>query len=786
LNEYVIRLADCQLNNVAIVGMRNAALGEMIRNLSGRGINVPDGFATTSRAFREYLELDGLGATIASLLHGVDVDNFEALAQQSADVRHMIMDAPLPGGLQEAVASAWHELSGGSEIAVAVRSSMSYGNNDDESLFLGQQERLLNVADLSQVIAGIHEVYASMYSDRAITHRAHQGLDHGHVSMSVTVQRMVGNASGSGGVMFTLDTESGFRDLVLVTSNYGLAESIVQGAVSPDEFYVFKPTLRSGHDAIVRRNLGSKWSKLVCGPRRGSRPRFVDVSESEQRRFSLEDSEVLALARQALLIEEHFDRPMGIEWAKGDDGVLHVLQAMPETVQSRRPQGTVQLTLKDRGRVLTRGRSIGRLVSSGRARVVTDLRDVHRVKAGEVLITEMTNPDWEPVMKRVAAIVTDRGGRTSHAAIAAREFGIAAVVGCGNATKSVADGSDVTVSCAEGDEGFVYEGLLDYDLQAFRVAMLPKIPVRLMMNVSNPDRAFSLAATPNYGVGLTRIEAIIARMIGIHPLAALEYDKLGAELRRTIDNQIGGYIDAKTFFVQKLAEGIACIAASVAPNPVVVRLSDLRAHESSGLIGGAERDPAEDNPIVGFRGAARHLDPRFSACFDLECRALKRVRDDMGLANVRILVPFVRTVTEARRIISALEKNGLRRGDNGLEVLMSCETPNNALIAEQFLAYFDGMSIDPPELAQLTLGVDRDSRQVAGLFEEHGPGVRALIGKVIDACRRGGKQAGVLLDVDSQDLSFADWLVEQGAGSISLNPDSVIRTWLHLAQRMNQ
>lgn len=783
MKEYVVRLAECGLADSAVVGARNAALGEMIGSLSQFGIKVPDGFSTTAQAFRDFLDRDGLGETIHSLLHGLDVGDFDLLARRAAEVRRAIIDAPLPGELLDAISSAWNELVGRGDIALALRSSMSY-DTDDDSPFVGQQERLLNLTDLSQLIAGIHEIFASMYSERAIAHRAHRGVDHSQVSMSVAVQRMVQNDGGSAGVMFTLDTESGFRDLVLITSTYGLGEAIVEGAVSPDEFYVYKPLLRAGHDAIVRRSLGFKSSKLVCGTARGARVRAIDIDVEDQRKFSLGQHDVLALARQALVIEDHFGRPMGIEWVKDNSGELYVLQAMPETVQSRHPQGTVQLTLKERGRVLTSGRSIGRRVSSGRARVVTDLRGVHRIQAGEVLITDMTNPDWEPVMKRVAAVVTDRGGRTSHAAIAARELGIAAVVGCGDATSAIRDGMDVTVSCAEGEEGFVYEGLLDYDLQAFRVAMLPKIPVRLMMNISNPDRAFSLAATPNYGVGLAKVEAIINRMIGIHPLAALEYREQTADVRRSIDDQIGGYPDAATFFVEKLAEGIACIAASVAPNPVVVRLSDLKSNEYASLIGGAAYELTEENPLLGFRGVSRYLDARFEPAFELECRALKRVREDVGLDNVQILVPFVRTVGEAWRIVDMLGRYGLKRGENDLKVLMTCETPNNALAAKQFLEHFDGMSIALGDLTQLVLGVDRDSDKVAKLFDERTHSVRTLLSSAIETCRLNGKHIGISGELSAADTEFADWLVEQGVDTISLSPDAVIPTWLHLAQHL--
>jgi pyruvate,water dikinase len=771
--------------DLARVGHKNASLGEMIGNLSDAGVKVPEGFATTTEGFQSFLAQDGLGDTIQAMLQGLDVGDVNALAGRSAEIRNAIIGAPLPAGLQDAVGSAWHALTGGEDGAIAIRSS-AMADGVPEAVLIGQQQTLLNVSGLSAVISGIHEIYASLYSERAIAYRAHHGIDHAQIALSVGVQRMVRSDLGSAGVMFTLDTESGFRHLVLITSTYGLGQSIVEGAVNPDEFYVFKPTLRAGKRAVVRRILGAKATKLISRGG-GNRVHYVDVPHAEQLSFSLGDDEVLELARLAVKIEQHYGQPMEIEWAKdGLDNTLYMLEATPETVQSRNPQGTVHLQLEKRGRVLASGRRIGQRVGSGRARVVTDARDMRLVQRGDVLVTDMTDPDWEPVLRHAAAIVTDRGGRTSHAAIVARELGIPAVVGCGNATAAISDGADITVSCAEGDEGFVYEGRLDYELREFRIGMLPQIPVKLMMNISNPDRAFSHAATPNFGVGLARLEFIINRMIGVHPLALLDYEQHNAALRAAIDEQMAGYTNPIEFFVNKLAEGIACIAAAVAPHPAIVRLSDFKSNEYANLIGGAAYEPKEENPMLGFRGAARYVDRQFRKCFELECSALRRARNDMGLTNVQVMIPYVRTPDEASFVSKLLEDNGLARGDNGLKILMMCETPANALSAEEFLPYFDGMSIGSNDMTQLTLGVDRDSARIGSLFDEGNAAVRKLFKLAIDACKKDGKYIGICGQGPSDYLELAQWLAEQGIDSLSLDPDAVIPTWLHLAKHTNQ
>jgi pyruvate,water dikinase len=690
---------------------------------------------------------------------------------------------PLPATLTDAITLAWERLSGGEEIAVAVRSSAT-AEDLPQASFAGQQETLLNVTGLDAVIHGIREIYASLFNDRAIAYRVHQSFNHSDVALSVGVQRMVRSDLGSAGVMFTLDTESGFRDVVFITSAYGLGESVVQGAVNPDEFYVYKPALRAGRSAIVRRNLGAKATKIVYGARNHERVRTVDVAEAERQRFSLHDDDVTELARQALVIEEHYGRPMDIEWAKdGADGRLYILQARPETVQSEITQATTRFALKERGRVLAKGRSIGQRIGRGTARIVPDAKSLSLVREGDVIVTDMTDPDWEPVMKRAAAIVANRGGRTCHAAIIARELGIPAVVGCGDATETIPDDTVVTVSCAEGEEGLVYEGGLAFEQQEVRLGDLPELPVRLMMNVGNPDRAFAFAGIPNAGVGLARLEFIINRMIGVHPLALIEYSHQDRDTRALIDLHAAGYSDPIAFFVAKLAEGISSIAAAFAPRPVIVRLSDFKSNEYANLIGGRRYEPIEENPMLGFRGAARYVDPSFRSCFELECRALKRVRSEMGLGNVEIMVPFVRTVDEARRVVALLEENGLKRGVDGLRVIMMCELPSNALLADEFLEHFDGMSIGSNDMTQLTLGLDRDSGKIAALFDERDAAVKALLRMAIAACRKADKYIGICGQGPSDHPDLAEWLVEQGIDSISLNPDSVVDTWHYLAER---
>ncbi len=784
MEDYVVWFADSDITDVPRIGGKNASLGEMIGKLSGLGIQVPGGFSVTAEVFEKFLRQDGLGGTIQGILAGLDVSNVDDLAHRGAEIRNTILGTPLPRGLRQAVSTAWHELCEHEQIAVAVRSSATAEDLADAS-FAGQQKSLLNVVGVSEIMSAIHEVYASLYNDRAIAYRVHKGFNNSHYAMSVGIQRMVRADIGSAGVVFTLDTESGFRDVVLITSCYGLGESVVQGVVNPDEFYVYKRALRDGRYAIVRRTMGSKARKLVYGHGNDQRVRFVDVEHADQQRFSLSDEDVLELSRQALIIEDHYGRPMDIEWARdGVDGQIYILQARPETVQSRQSAGNVRFSLKQRGRVLARGRAIGQRVGSGRARIVENAREMNLVQPGDVLVTDMTDPDWEPVMQRAAAIVTDRGGRTCHAAIIARELGVPAVVGCGDATASIIDDSAVTVSCAEGEEGIVYAGKLDFEQKNVEFGELPDLPVDVMMNVGNPDRAFMFAAIPNKGVGLARLEYIINRTIGVHPLAILEYEDQDVDVRHAIAEQIAGYPNPIVFFIEKLAEGIATIAAAFAPNPVIVRLSDFKSNEYANLIGGQRYEPREANPMLGFRGAARYVDEEFRRCFRLECRAVKRVREEMGLDNVHIMVPFVRTVAEAEKVIELLDQNGLKRGEHGLNIYMMCEIPSNALLADQFLEYFDGMSIGSNDMTQLTLGLDRDSARIAPLFDERDPAVKQMLQMVIAACRNHGKYAGICGQGPSDHPDLALWLLDQGIDSISLNPDSVVATWNYLGEHL--
>ena len=782
MHAYVIGLSAIGKDDLDRVGGKNASLGEMIGHLDELGIRVPDGFATTSEAFSEFLYRDGLGETIHGMLDTLDVEDVESLGRTGAAVREMIGQAPLPDGLEQEVRSAFEQLCDGAEIGVAVRSSAT-AEDLPEASFAGQQDTLLNVRGPDNVLAGIREIYASLFNDRAIAYRVHQGFDHRRVSLSVAVQRMVRSDLACSGVLFTLDTESGFRDLVLISSSYGLGETVVQGAVNPDEFYVYKPGLARGRKAVIRRNLGSKALKMVYAGGCGGRVTTVEVPAGQRDRFSLSDADAEELARQAVAIEGHYGRPMDIEWGKdGEDGRLYILQARPETVKSRSDQTLVRFALKERSRVLSSGRSIGQRVGAGVARIVSSVERMNLIQPGDVLVADMTDPDWEPVMKRAAAIVTNRGGRTCHAAIIARELGIPAVVGCGSATTDIPDGAEVTVSCAEGDEGFVYEGRLPYEERSMRLGRLPEIPVRLAMNVGNPDRAFAFAAIPNHGVGLARLEFIINRMIGVHPNAILEFDSQEPDVRDLIAEQMAGYDDPVSFYVEKLAEGIACIAAAFAPEPVIVRLSDFKSNEYANLIGGARYEPAEENPMLGFRGAARYVDEQFKPCFELECRALLKVRRDMGLENVQVMVPFVRTLQEARDVVELLAGHGLERGVQGLKLIMMCELPGNALLAGQYLEYFDGMSIGSNDLTQLTLGLDRDSGRIAPLFDERDEAVKRLLEMAIAACREQGKYVGICGQGPSDHPDFARWLVDKGVDSLSLNPDSVLDTWLYLAK----
>jgi pyruvate,water dikinase len=784
LNRYVIPLEQLGMRDVATVGGKNASLGEMIGALARLGVSVPGGFATTADAYREFLEQNGLEARIRTELAALDVDDVAKLAATGARIRQWILATPFTPAFEQAVRAALTGLGGGAEPAVAVRSSAT-AEDLPEASFAGQQETFLNVRGAADVLTTMHAVFASLFNDRAISYRVHQGFDHGAVALSAGVQHMVRSDLGASGVMFTLDTDSGFRDVVFITASWGLGETVVQGAVNPDEFYLYKPALRAGKLAIVRRNLGGKSVKMVYAPA-GSDRRVttVEVPQADRQRFCLEDADLTALARQALVIEEHYRRPMDIEWARdGASGKLYILQARPETVQSRAGRTIQRYALKSRSQVLVSGRAIGQRIGSGAARVIRDAGEMARVQAGDVLVAEMTDPDWEPVMKRAAAIVTDRGGRTCHAAIIARELGIPAVVGCVDATERIREGQEVTVSCAEGETGYVYQGLLDYERRQIELDSLPKIPVKIMMNVGNPDRAFDFAGIPHSGVGLARLEFIINRMIGVHPRALLEFAQLDRELQEQIRTQMAGYSDPVGFYVEKLAEGIAQIAAAFAPEPVIVRLSDFKSNEYANLIGGSRYEPQEENPMLGFRGAARYIDTTFRPCFELECRALKRVRNDMGLGNVQVMVPFVRTLTEAREVTRLLADNGLARGVDGLKVIMMCELPTNALLADEYLEYFDGMSIGSNDMTQLTLGLDRDSAIVAGGFDERDPAVKKLLAMAIAACRGRGKYVGICGQGPSDHPDLARWLLEQGIESMSLNPDTVIETWLFLAQQ---
>ena len=776
VQEQVLWFEELSMEDVPRVGGKNASLGEMITRLSAAGVRVPGGFATTADAFRRFMEANSLAARIQPLLDELDVSDVTALAETGRTIRQWIEQAPLTPELEEAVRAAYAQMG---EPVVAVRSSATAEDLPDAS-FAGQQETYLNVRGIDEVLRHLRLVFASLYNDRAIAYRVHQGFDHQSVAISAGIQRMVRSDLGAAGVMFTLDTESGFRDLVFITASYGLGETVVQGAVNPDEFYVHKPTLAAGRPAILRRNLGSKAVRMVYDGSGGTRTEPVP---GEMRgRFSLDDEQVEALAGHGIAIENHYGRPMDIEWAlDGEDGRLYILQARPETVKSRQRSALEEYLLKERGPVLCRGRAIGQRIGSGTARVVADASQMELVQAGDVLVTDMTDPDWEPIMKRASAIVTNRGGRTCHAAIIAREMGIPAVVGCGDATERIGDGTPVTVSCAEGDEGLIYEGELHYEVIATDPGRLPELPVKIMMNVASPSRAFSFSQLPNQGVGLARLEFIINNTIGVHPRALLEFDQLPASLQAQIETRISGYDSPRAFYVQKLVEGIATLAAAFHPKPVIVRLSDFKSNEYANLLGGERYEPEEENPMIGFRGASRYISDAFRPCFELECQALKFVRDQMGLGNVEVMIPFVRTLEEAREVVELLAENGLQRGSNGLRVIMMCEIPSNALLAEEFLEHFDGFSIGSNDLTQLTLGLDRDSALVADRFDERNPAVKRLLSMAIEAARRQGKYVGICGQGPSDHPDLAAWLLEQGIESISLNPDTVVGTWLQLA-----
>ncbi|MGE0483258.1 MAG: phosphoenolpyruvate synthase [Gammaproteobacteria bacterium] len=787
MNEYIVSLRDVGMDDVERVGGKNASLGEMIRHLDQAHVRVPGGFATTAQAFRDFLAHDALDERIKARLASFDVDDVAELTRAGAEIRQWVIDTPFQPALQHAIEEAYAAMCAaeGESFSVAVRSSATAEDLPTAS-FAGQQETYLNVSGIEQVVRRIKDVFASLFNDRAISYRVHHGFDHHKVALSAGIQRMVRSDIGASGVMFTLDTESGFRDVVFVTASYGLGEMVVQGAVNPDEFYVYKPALAAGRKAVLRRNLGSKHLQMeyATGAEAAHEPVITcEVDEVRRMRFCIDDDDVEQLARLAVAIEAHYGRPMDIEWAKdGNDGRLYIVQARPETVQSRAGQVIERWELKGDGPVLAEGRSIGQKIGAGVARVITSIEDMDRLSPGDVLVTDMTDPDWEPVMKRAAAIVTNRGGRTCHAAIIARELGVPAIVGCGDATERVADGAEVTVSCAGGDTGHVFAGRLAFEHREIELSAMPDVPVKIMMNVGNPDRAFAFAGLPHRGVGLARLEFIINRMIGIHPRALLEYDSLPVELQATIAPLISAYPGPREFFVQRLVEGIATIAAAFAPQPVIVRLSDFKSNEYANLIGGQRYEPDEENPMLGFRGASRYVASSFRPCFEMECEALRYVRNEMGLTNVEVMVPFVRTTDEAREVVELLAANGLVRGDNGLRVVMMCELPSNALLAEDFLEHFDGFSIGSNDLTQLTLGLDRDSGLVADRFDERNAAVKALMSRAIGACRTAGKYVGICGQGPSDHEDLAEWLMAQGIESISLNPDTVVETWLDLAR----
>jgi pyruvate,water dikinase len=784
LNTYVIPFERLGMHDVETVGGKNASLGEMIGSLANLGVQVPGGFATTAQAYRDFLKQGGLNDRIRAELASLNVDDVSALAATGARIRGWIMSTPFPPDFQKAVTDELRKMSNGKEIAVAVRSSAT-AEDLPEASFAGQQETFLNVRGEESVLKAMHEVFASLFNDRAISYRVHQNFDHNAVALSAGVQHMVRSDLGASGVMFTLDTDSGFRDVVFITASYGLGETVVQGAVNPDEFYVYKNALRAGKYPILRRNLGGKAIKMIYAPAGSSeRVQTVDVSQAERMRFCIDDADILTLSRQALTIEQHYKTPMDIEWGKdGSTGEIYILQARPETVQSRVGRTIQRFSLKTRSKVLSEGRSIGSRIGSGPARVIKDISEMARVQTGDVLVADMTDPDWEPVMKRASAIVTNRGGRTCHAAIIARELGIPAVVGCGDATQKIREGQEVTVSCAEGDSGYVYEGLLEFERKQIELDSLPKIDVKIMMNVGNPDRAFDFASIPHRGVGLARLEFIINRMIGVHPRALLEFDRLDGELQDQIRTQMAGYSDPVGFYIDKLAEGISQIAAAFAPEPVIVRLSDFKSNEYANLIGGSRYEPDEENPMLGFRGAARYVDEAFRPCFELECRALKKVRETMGLTNVQVMVPFVRTIKEAKQVTELLALNGLKSGVDDLKIIMMCELPTNALLADEYLNHFDGMSIGSNDMTQLTLGLDRDSSIVAKAFDERDEAVKILLAMAISACKRRKKYVGICGQGPSDHPELAHWLQEQGIESMSLNPDTVVETWMFLAQK---
>ena len=782
----ILWLRDLRLSDLAQVGGKNSSLGEMIGQLADLGVSVPGGFATTADAFKAFIAHNTLEQRIYDRLAGLDVEDVPALTRAGAEIRGWVIDAPLQPELDRGIRDAYAALAagnGGGDVAVAVRSSATAEDLPDAS-FAGQQETFLNVTGADDVVRKVKEVFASLYNDRAIAYRVHHGFKHEDVFLSAGVQLMVRSDVGASGVLFTLDTESGFRDVVFITASYGLGEMVVQGAVNPDEFYVYKPTLRAGKRAILRRSLGAKQLRMVYSDQPGERVRTEDTPADLRNRFSLDDADVLELAKQALVIEQHYGRPMDIEWGKdGVSGKLYILQARPETVKSRGHATQIErYTLGQRGDVVCEGRAIGQKIGCGVARVVRSLEDMNAVQPGDVLVADMTDPDWEPVMRRASAIVTNRGGRTCHAAIIARELGVPAVVGTGNALETIPDGDTVTVSCAEGDTGYIYAGALPFERTTTDLGNMPPAPLKIMMNVANPDRAFDFGMLPNAGIGLARLEMIIASHIGVHPKALLEYDHQDAATRQKIDARSAGYAGPVEFYVDRLAEGIATITASVAPKPVIVRLSDFKSNEYANLIGGSKYEPHEENPMIGFRGASRYVDPSFRDCFALECQAVRRVREDMGLDNLWVMIPFVRTVGEGRKVLEVLRENGLEQGRDGLKVIMMCEVPSNALLADEFLELFDGFSIGSNDMTQLTLGLDRDSAIVANLFDERDPAVKKMLSMAISAARAKGKYIGICGQGPSDHPDLAQWLMDQGIESVSLNPDTVVDTWLALAK----
>jgi pyruvate,water dikinase len=784
MTTYTLPLDRLGMDDVPVAGGKNASLGEMLQNLSGLGVRVPGGFVTTADAYREFLAHDQLDQRIATRLAETDVDNIAQLQSTGSDIRRWIMEVPFPEVMEKAIDTAYQQLEQeyGEEVSWAVRSSATAEDMPDAS-FAGQQETFLNVKGLENIKFSIREVFASLFNDRAIAYREHQGYSHENVALSAGVQKMIRSDLSASGVMFTLDTESGFRDVVFITGSYGLGEMVVQGAVNPDEFYVHKQTLEAGRPAIVRRTVGSKAEQMIFSDQKDELVKILPVEEEKQRLFCLNDEDVEALAKMAMTIEAHYKRPMDIEWAKdGIDGKLYIVQARPETVQSNATNIIEKYTLNEKSEVLTEGRSIGNRIGKGKVRLFKGLDGMESFQEGDVLLTDMTDPDWEPIMKKAAAIVTNRGGRTCHAAIIARELGVPAVVGCGDATRAIQDGAEVTVSCAEGDTGFIYDGLLDYDYDKKSLDKMPELDVKIMMNVGNPDRAFDFSQLPNAGVGLARLEFIINNMIGIHPKALMNADNETPELQQIIHERTAAYGDPVEFYISRIAEGVSTIAAAYHPQPVIVRMSDFKSNEYANLIGGTEYEPEEENPMIGFRGAARYISDDFRACFELECKAMRRVRDDMGLTNVQLMIPFVRTVSEAEQVIDILKENGLERGKNNLKLIMMCELPSNAVIAAQFLEHFDGFSIGSNDMTQLTLGLDRDSALVADAFDERNPAVLAMLDMAITACQKADKYVGICGQGPSDHADFAKWLQERGISSISLNPDTVVDTWLSLSK----